>query len=325
MEGDDLSEIKELLRTAGVAVVGELIQHRDSPHPNHYLGQGKVEELKALLGPADANLVVADDELTPRQERNLEKALDKPVHRPHRGDPRHLRQPRPHGRGQAPGRARPARVQHGPHAGAVDAPRASRRRPRRGRHRHPRPRRVPDRDGPPARARPHHRAQAPAGPCALHPRRAARRARAGAPAERRAGRLHERRQVDAAQRAHRLHRRRPRPAVPHAGPDDAHAAAARPHVPDDRHRRLHPQAAHQLVDAFAATLEETRARRPRAARGRRVRARGGARGDGARRRGRARGDPRRPTRRACWCSTRPTRSTRSAAPSWPSAIPTPCS
>jgi GTP-binding protein HflX len=78
-EGDDLSEIKELLRTAGVAVVGELVQHRDSPHPNHYLGQGKVEELKALLGPADANLVVVDDELTPRQERNLEKALDKPV------------------------------------------------------------------------------------------------------------------------------------------------------------------------------------------------------------------------------------------------------
>src|SRR4051794_21012180 len=74
-EGDDLSELKELLRTSGVAVVGELVQHRERPHPNHYLGQGKVEELKALLAGADANLVVADDELTPRQERNLEKAL----------------------------------------------------------------------------------------------------------------------------------------------------------------------------------------------------------------------------------------------------------
>ena len=42
-------------------------------------GQGKVEELKALLKEADANLVVADDELSPRQERNLEKALDVPV------------------------------------------------------------------------------------------------------------------------------------------------------------------------------------------------------------------------------------------------------
>src|SRR4051794_41313983 len=71
-EGDDLSELAELLRTAGVAVAGELVQHREQPHPNHYLGQGKVEELKGLIKKADANVVVADDELTPRQERNLE-------------------------------------------------------------------------------------------------------------------------------------------------------------------------------------------------------------------------------------------------------------
>src|SRR5215218_4940258 len=50
--GDDLSELKELLRTAGVAVVGELVQHRERPHPNLYLGPGKVEErnLEAALG-----------------------------------------------------------------------------------------------------------------------------------------------------------------------------------------------------------------------------------------------------------------------------------
>jgi GTP-binding protein HflX len=78
-DGDDLSELKELLRTAGVAVVGELVQHREQPHPNHYLGQGKVEELKQLAKAADANLIACDDELTPRQERNLEKALDMPV------------------------------------------------------------------------------------------------------------------------------------------------------------------------------------------------------------------------------------------------------
>src|SRR5215216_2755190 len=78
-EGDDLSELKELLRTAGVAVVGELVQHREQPHPNHYIGQGKVAELKELIERADANLVVADDELSPRQERNLEKQLDMPV------------------------------------------------------------------------------------------------------------------------------------------------------------------------------------------------------------------------------------------------------
>src|SRR3954452_23881821 len=77
--GDDLSELKELLRTAGVAVVGELVQHRERPHPNLYLGPGKVEELKPVLQAADANLVAVDDELTPRQERNLEAALGMPV------------------------------------------------------------------------------------------------------------------------------------------------------------------------------------------------------------------------------------------------------
>jgi GTP-binding protein HflX len=76
---DDLAELEELLRTAGVAVVGEIIQRRDLPHPNTYLGPGKIEEVKAAVKAADANLVAVDDELSPRQERNLEKALDVPV------------------------------------------------------------------------------------------------------------------------------------------------------------------------------------------------------------------------------------------------------
>ena len=75
----DLAELKELLRTAGVATVGEMIQHRDQVHPNLYLGPGKVAELKGQLAAADANVVVTDDELTPRQERNLEKELGMPV------------------------------------------------------------------------------------------------------------------------------------------------------------------------------------------------------------------------------------------------------
>ena len=78
-ETADLEELKELLRTAGVATVGELVQKRDSPHPNLYMGPGKVSEVKALLKQADANVVVADDELTPRQQRNLEAELDLPV------------------------------------------------------------------------------------------------------------------------------------------------------------------------------------------------------------------------------------------------------
>jgi GTPase len=76
---EQLAELRELLRTAGVAGVGELIQRRDQPHPNTYLGPGKLDELKAELADSDANLVACDDELSPRQERNLEAALGLPV------------------------------------------------------------------------------------------------------------------------------------------------------------------------------------------------------------------------------------------------------
>jgi GTP-binding protein HflX len=62
-----------------VAGVGELVQRREHPHPNTYLGAGKLEELKAEIARADANLVACDDELSPRQERNLEAALGVPV------------------------------------------------------------------------------------------------------------------------------------------------------------------------------------------------------------------------------------------------------
>jgi GTP-binding protein HflX len=74
-----LDELQELLRTAGVAAVGELTQRREHPHPNTYLGAGKLEELKEQIARSDANLVACDDELSPRQERNLEAALGLPV------------------------------------------------------------------------------------------------------------------------------------------------------------------------------------------------------------------------------------------------------
>ena len=77
--GDDLSELHELLRTAGAAVVGQAVQHRERPHPNTYLGPGKIAEVKAAAIAADANMVACDDELTPRQERNLESELELPV------------------------------------------------------------------------------------------------------------------------------------------------------------------------------------------------------------------------------------------------------
>jgi GTPase len=77
--GDDLSELRELLRTAGVAVVGQIVQHLEQPHPNTYIGPGKLVEVKEAAKLADANVVVCDDELSPRQERNLEEGLGMPV------------------------------------------------------------------------------------------------------------------------------------------------------------------------------------------------------------------------------------------------------
>jgi GTPase len=56
-----------------------MVQHREQPHPNTYLGPGKLQELKDEIARADANLVACDDELSPRQERNLETELGVPV------------------------------------------------------------------------------------------------------------------------------------------------------------------------------------------------------------------------------------------------------
>ncbi len=78
-ERDDLAELKELLRTAGVAVAGELIQRRAHPDANNYLGKGKLAELKEGIERSGANVIACDDELAPRQERNLEEATGLPV------------------------------------------------------------------------------------------------------------------------------------------------------------------------------------------------------------------------------------------------------
>src|SRR3954449_2868811 len=78
-EEPDLAELRELLRTAGVAVAGEMVQKRQRPDPDRYLGKGKLTELKQAIKEADANLIACDDELLPRQERNLEEAVGVPV------------------------------------------------------------------------------------------------------------------------------------------------------------------------------------------------------------------------------------------------------
>ena len=72
---DSLAELTLLADTAGVDVVGELTQKLQRPHVVTYIGPGKVVELKALAEEALADVVIFDDELSPRHQRELEKAL----------------------------------------------------------------------------------------------------------------------------------------------------------------------------------------------------------------------------------------------------------
>lgn len=74
-----LDELKGLVKTAGVQVVGEIVQFRDTPHPAHCLGTGKIDELKLLVETTGAEMVVFDNNLTPSQGRALEMAIEKPI------------------------------------------------------------------------------------------------------------------------------------------------------------------------------------------------------------------------------------------------------
>src|SRR5689334_22427553 len=67
--------MRELLRTARVETVETVVQHRRRPDPRSYLGPGKLDELRDLTKQLEAEVVVSDDELTPRQQRTLEDAL----------------------------------------------------------------------------------------------------------------------------------------------------------------------------------------------------------------------------------------------------------
>ncbi len=72
---EELVEIHELARTAGVETVGELVQHRPHPAPRTYVGKGKLEELKDAYKAAGSEALLVDDELDPSQQRFLENAL----------------------------------------------------------------------------------------------------------------------------------------------------------------------------------------------------------------------------------------------------------
>src|SRR3954469_11456107 len=73
---EELAEIAELARTAGVEPVDQLVQHRPHPAPRTYVGKGKIEELKEAYKASGAESLLVDDELDPSQQRFLENALE---------------------------------------------------------------------------------------------------------------------------------------------------------------------------------------------------------------------------------------------------------
>ena len=74
-----LDELEELAQTAGAVTVGRMIQRREGVHRAHYLGKGKLEELKAYIEMQEATGIICDDELTPAQIRNMQSILNTKV------------------------------------------------------------------------------------------------------------------------------------------------------------------------------------------------------------------------------------------------------
>ena len=72
----ELAELAELARTAGVEPIGELVQHRARAEPRTYVGKGKLVELKDAFARSGAESLLVDDELSPVQQRELENALE---------------------------------------------------------------------------------------------------------------------------------------------------------------------------------------------------------------------------------------------------------
>ena len=72
---DSLAELERLAETAGLEVVGELTQKIDRPSSDTYIGSGKVEELRAFVDETLADVIIFDNDLSPRINANWKKYL----------------------------------------------------------------------------------------------------------------------------------------------------------------------------------------------------------------------------------------------------------
>ena len=286
-----LLEMEELLRTAGVDTVATIVQHRDRPHPSTYLGPGKLQELKELAERLSVEVIVCDDELTPRQQRRLEDELQSRVvdrtavildifaQHAHTAEGKlqvELAQleynlQRMRGMWKHLERLGGGIGTRGPGESQLESDRRMARRRItlvRGRLRDVAARRDVMRQ---ERARNETPSVVPGG-------------------------VHERRQVDAPERPHRQPRQRQQPAVRDARPDHPRVQRGRSLIPRDRHGRVHPQAATPAGRGLRGHARGDAGRRPGAAGGRCVGERGRSWPASSR------------TCATCWTRSRPRRS-----------------
>jgi GTP-binding protein HflX len=73
---ESLAEFRELVASAGAEIAGEFVQRRDRPDPATLIGQGKLQEIAGAVASVDADLVLVDHELSPSQQRNIEKEVN---------------------------------------------------------------------------------------------------------------------------------------------------------------------------------------------------------------------------------------------------------
>ncbi|MCB0109337.1 MAG: GTPase HflX, partial [Caldilineaceae bacterium] len=76
---DSLAELALLARTAGLRVVNKISQRLDTPNPATFIGTGKLEELHLLVTELGATVVIFDEELSPRQQREIERVLGEEI------------------------------------------------------------------------------------------------------------------------------------------------------------------------------------------------------------------------------------------------------
>src|SRR4029077_6097001 len=76
---ESLAELRTLAESAGATVVGEILQRRDRPDPATLIGAGQLEEIAGAAASANADVLLFDHDLSPSQQRNIEKIIKRRV------------------------------------------------------------------------------------------------------------------------------------------------------------------------------------------------------------------------------------------------------